>query len=57
MRTNEDRDYDAAQPGYGAADEESHEDTPPQEQQQPEHEQAGAPEADERDSAPRERRR
>jgi hypothetical protein len=33
----EDRDYDGAQRGYGGAEADVNEDTPPQEQQQPEH--------------------
>jgi hypothetical protein len=39
MEKAEDREYEAAQSGYGAAEPEADEDTPPQDQQQPEHEQ------------------
>jgi len=37
MGTDEDRDYDAAERGYGAGDADVNEETPPQEQQRPEH--------------------
>lgn len=38
MSTEEDRDDDSAQRGYGAADPEADKDTPAQEQQRPEQE-------------------
>lgn len=37
METAQDRDYDAAERGYGAAEPDVDEETPPQAQQQPEH--------------------
>jgi hypothetical protein len=41
VATEKDRDYDDAQTGYGAADDEADEDTPAQEQQRPEHDGVG----------------
>jgi hypothetical protein len=35
--STDDRDYDGAQRGYGGAEADVNENTPPQEQQQPEH--------------------
>jgi hypothetical protein len=37
MSTEEDREYDAAERGYGAGDPDANAETPPQEQQRPEH--------------------